>query len=204
MRRISTNDRDGYNFLRNEFVHNGEMPSLRTIAAFMGYKSPRSSQLLLERLRTQGLIYYAGGKISLVHNPAASTGEHTIDVPIVGNVSCGALTLADQTVEGYVQVSTKLASSGHRHFILRAIGDSMNLSGISHNDMVLVRQQPAADEGQKVVALVNDEATIKHFYRENGFVVLRPNSTDKSIKPIILSDEFVIQGVVLTTLPDPF
>lgn len=80
----------------------------------------------------------------------------------------------------------------------------MNLSGIDDDDLVLVRQQATANEGDRVVALVNDEASIKHFHREKGLVILRPNSTDKSIKPIILSEAFVILGVVITRLPNPF
>jgi repressor LexA len=64
-----------------------------------------------------------------------------------------------------------------------------------------VRQQPTAEENEKVVALINDEATVKHFHQEGDMVVLKPNSTDPSNKPIVLSDEFVIQGVVAATLP---
>jgi len=77
----------------------------------------------------------------------------------------------------------------------------MNKSGIGDGDLVLVRQQMTAEEGEKVVALINDEATIKHFHREDDLIVLKPSSTDKKHKPIVLSDEFMIQGVVVTTLP---
>ena len=195
-------DRRGYSFIRNQFAQTGEMPSLREISKELGYKSPRSAQLLLERLRNEGLIYYIGGQIGLVHNPATSGGEHTVSVPVVGTAACGALTLADQVVEDYIELSTKIASPPYKYFILRAKGDSMNLSGIRDGDLVLVRQQPRANNGDKVVALVNDEATIKLFYLENGVVVLKPDSTDKSFRPIVLSEHLVIQGVVVQTIPN--
>jgi repressor LexA len=85
--------------------------------------------------------------------------------------------------------------------LLRARGKSMNKSGIHDGDLVLVRQQSTARKGDKVVALVNDEATIKHFHRGCDVIVLRPNSTQAKCKPIVLSKDFIIQGVVVATLP---
>jgi len=78
----------------------------------------------------------------------------------------------------------------------------MNKAGINDGDLVLVRQQATASNGERVVALVDHEATIKHFHREGNIVVLRPNSTEQRHKPIILSDTFLIQGVVISTFPN--
>jgi SOS-response transcriptional repressor LexA len=103
--------------------------------------------------------------------PNLAGGERTVPVPIVGSVPCGGLALADEDVEGYVDISTMLAKPSGRYFILRAKGDSMDLSGINDGDLVLIRQLPTANDGDRVVALVNDEATIKHFHREKGMVV---------------------------------
>ena len=127
--------------------------------------------------------------------------EQTVDVPLVGSVACGLPSLAEQDPEAVIEVSTKIARPGHTYFVLRARGTSMNKSGIKDGDLLLVRQQPTAEENEKVVALINDEATVKHFHQEGDMVVLKPNSTDPSNKPIVLSDEFVIQGVVAATLP---
>ena len=77
----------------------------------------------------------------------------------------------------------------------------MNKSGINDGDIFLVRQQPRADNGGKVVALINDEATVKHIYHENGVIMLKTNSTVAKHKPIVLSDEFMIQEVVVAKLP---
>lgn len=204
MKRTPTKDDEGYSFIRDKFVHTGKTPSLRTIASFLGYKSPRSVQMMLERLKRDGRINYADGRINLVHLPATATVEYTRNVPVVGTAAAGALALAEQVIEDHIPVSTKIAKAGFEYFILRVKGDSMNRSGINDGDLVLVCQLPTAREGQIVVALVNDEATIKYFHRDRGVVVLKPDSTDISFKPIILSDELTIQGVVVQTIPNPF
>jgi repressor LexA len=180
------------------------MPSLRTIAAAMGYGSPRSAQLMVERLRKEGFIGTENGRPILLESLHTDPAEQTVEVPLVGNVACGGPWLAEQHVEGYAKLSTKIAKLGHEYFLLRARGDSMNLAGIRDGDVVLVRKQPTANPGERIVALIDQEATIKHFYLEDGFVVLSPNSSDKSYRSIVLSDDFIIQGVVIQTIPDVF
>jgi repressor LexA len=204
MPRTPTKDDEGFSFIRNKLVHESKPPSLRTIAKYLGYKSPRSVQMMLDRLSRDGRISYINGKINLVHQADVDSGEQTVAIPLVGTAACGPLSLAEQLVEDHVEVSTKLARPGFEYFILRAKGDSMNRSEIYDGDLVLVRQQPTARDGQIVVALVNDEATIKHFHRDKGLVILKPHSTDPSFKPIILSADLIIQGVVVETLPNPF
>lgn len=182
-------------------MHSGVTPSLREIGRAVGYNSPRSVQLMLGRLEKRGLLSYVGGVIALSNRRPSGMVEQTVDVPLVGSVACGLPSLAQQDQEAVIQVSTKIARPGHTYFILRATGTSMNKSGIDDGDLVLVRQQHTAQQGDKVVALINDEATIKHFSREKDFVVLMPNSTDKNHKAIMLSEQFMIQGVIVTTLP---
>jgi repressor LexA len=102
-----------------------------------------------------------------------------------------------------VPVSQRIARPGAVYFLLHAVGDSMDEAGINDGDLVLVRQQPVADEGQKIVALIDDEATIKEFRRKKEKVVLAPRSSNPRHRPIILDQEFIIQGVVIDTLPNP-
>ena len=204
MPRTPKDDQKGYLFVLETIMRTGKQPSLKSISEVLGYRSKRSAQLMLERLDKSGRIGYREGVIKLAEKSLLSSNETTIAVPIVGSAHCGSLSLAEQNIEGQVDVSTVLARPGHKYFILRARGRSMNLSGINDGDLVLIRQQATANEGERVAALVNDEASIKHFHREKGLVVLRPNSSDKTIKPIILSEDFIIQGVVVTALPDPF
>lgn len=101
-------------------------------------------------------------------------------------------------------VSTSLANPGHKYFFLRAVGDSMDAAGIQDGDLMLVRQQPQAENGEKVVALINDEATVKEFHREREAVVLKPRSNNKKHRPIIVTDNFIIQGVVTSVVPARF
>jgi repressor LexA len=204
MPRIPKNDIDGYLFIVDYFIQAGRAPSFQAIADKLGYGSKRSVQLLLRRLKASGRITYADGKVGLVHNPSLEGGERTVSVKIVGSAPCGGLSLAQENIEGEVDVSTTLAKPGYKYFILRAKGISMDRAGINDGDLVLVRQQATANDGDRVVALVDDEATIKIFHREDGYVILKPNSSNPTIKPIILSRNFVIQGVVVTTLPNPF
>jgi len=199
--RTQQKDLQGYAFIRQQIANSGAIPSLRAIGSAVGYSSPRSVQLMLERLKKRGFLSYSRGVIRLrLREPVMS--EETVDVPLVGSVACGLPSLAQQDPEAFVQISTKIARRGHAYFLLRARGSSMNKAGINDGDLVLVRQQATASNGERVVALVDHEATIKHFHREGNIVVLRPNSTEQRHKPIILSDTFLIQGVVISTFPN--
>jgi repressor LexA len=203
MNRTEKKDLEGLAFIRNQLMHFGVSPSLRDIAKAIGYNSPRSVQLMLERLETKRLLKRVSGVIHLSSKQSRTTGEQVVDVPLVGAVACGSPTLAEQTAEAMIPVSTKIARPGGKYFLLRARGTSMNRAGIKHGDLVLVRQQPTAEEGEKVVALINDDATIKRFHRAGDVVVLKPDSTDKSHKPIVVSEDLVIQGVVVSAFPNP-
>lgn len=192
----------GYAFIRNEIVHNGTFPSLREICRAVGYNSPRSAQLLLQRLEEKRLIKSLGGSFVLTPHRDHGTSERTVGIPLIGTVPCGTPTLAEQKAEAIVEVSTRIATPGHAYFILRAQGDSMNKAGIRDGDLVLVRQQPIAKPGDKVVALINDDATIKEYHPQENAVVLMPRSTNTKHRPIILTEDFQVQGVVITTIPN--
>jgi len=139
--------------------------------------------------------------IPLFESLPDNDGERTINVPVVGKVSCGMPVLAEENIEDTIPVSKKLAYPPYNYFLLRAKGDSMNRAGINDGDMVLIRQQNSARNGDRVVALIDDEATIKEFSASGNTVVLRPRSTNNEHKPIILTRDFVIQGVVVSTIP---
>jgi repressor LexA len=109
--------------------------------------------------------------------------------------------LAEENVEAEIAVSTALAKPGSKYFLLRASGDSMNQAGINSGDLLLIRQQTTAENGQRVVALINDEATVKEFEKNGDVVILRPRSSSKEHKPIVLTDNCIIQGVVQAVLP---
>lgn len=181
----------------------GRFPSVRELMTGMGYRSPRSAAVLLERLEEKGYLERDDwGGLKIAPKPEfESISADTVNIPIVGCASCGTLEWAEQNIEDYMKVSTRLAPRDRQHFFLRARGDSMNEAGIEPNDLVLVRVQNTANEGDRVVALVDDEATIKEFHRRGDVVVLQPRSNNPIHQPIIVTDALQIQGVVVTAIP---
>ncbi len=181
----------------------GRFPSVRELMISMGYKSPRSAAVLLERLEKKGFLERDDfRRLRMPPEPEeTSFSTDTINVPVVGSARCGNPDWAEQNIEDYVKVSTRLAPRDRQHFFLRAKGDSMNEAGIEEGDLVLVRVQNIANNGDRVVALIDDEATIKEFHRRNDIVVLQPRSNNPSHQPIIVSESLQIQGVVVTAIP---
>lgn len=195
---------EAFRFIRNTIVHGGFSPSVRDLRDELGYKSPRSALLLLNSLIDRGWIQRNNQGDLQIRKDLAEQEDHarTVELPLVGFVSCGSPILAEENVEAYIPVSRSIVSSGNDYFLLRASGDSMNQAGIQDGDILLVKKQNHANNGEKVVALIDDAATIKEFTKENGFVVLKPRSSNKKHKPIIVSNNFSIQGVIVATLPD--
>ena len=177
---------------------------MREMMTSLGYRSPRSASVLMKKLMSKRILRRKpNGSYRLVDNLHDDTMRaQTVDIPLVGTVACGTPVLAEENIEGMIPVSTKLAKSPHRYFLLKAEGDSMNEKGINDGDLVLVRQQLTADNGDMIVALVDDEATIKEFYRLGDIIILKPKSTNKQHKPIVLTKDFQIQGVVVTAIPN--
>lgn len=189
--------------IRSALRNLGKFPSARELMVVMGYRSPRSVSVLLQKLEKKGYLQRDfRGNLQLVEETKVYDGSvDTIDIPVVGTAQCGALSFAEQNIEKFVRVSTKLAPRDKQHFLLRAAGDSMNQAGIQHGDLVLVRVQNFAGNGNRVVALVDDEATIKEFHHRGDVVVLQPRSTNPEHQPIIVSEDLQIQGVVVTAIP---
>lgn len=206
MANLSENDKRVYAFIRNRIVH-GDHPTLKEINGVTGHTSPRSAVLALERLENAGLLKREGRSIRLVSSAIeANNSVSTVDVPLVGYIAAGVPMLAEENVEAIIPVTTALARPGSKYFLLRVVGDSMNLAtvngvSISDGSIVLVRESSSADDGEKVVALINDEATVKILERKNGMVILRPKSLNPVHKPIVLSDNCIIQGIVVGVLP---
>lgn len=201
---LSDKELEAIRQIRNSLMHRGRMPSVREMMTSLGYRSPRSASVLMKKLMSKRILRRKpNGTYRLVDNLHDDTMRaQTVDIPLVGTVACGTPVLAEENIEGMIPVSTKLAKSPHRYFLLKAEGDSMNEKGVNDGDLVLVRQQLTADNGDMIVALVDDEATIKEFYRLGDIIILKPKSTNKQHKPIVLTKDFQIQGVVVTAIPN--
>lgn len=190
------------NYLRKLMFQKGEIPSVRKVAKYLGYKYPRSVSYLYEKLKKKGYLQMSNGKVKylgdVVHH---RTHTETVQVPLVGRVACGTPMLAQENIDTYYPVSTQLAKPPYKYFLLRASGDSMNRAGINDSDLVLVRQQVIANNGDSVIALIDNDSTIKEFYKTKDAIVLKPHSSNKSHKEIILTRDFQVQGVVVATIP---
>lgn len=191
-------------YIRNSLMHHGKTPSVREIMTALGYKSPRSASLIINHLIEKGFLKKRlDGAIQFIKDlESDSSHAHTIKVPLVGTVACGSPILAEENIDGMIPVSVNLARPGSKYFFLRALGDSMDEAGINDGDLVLVRQQPVAEDGDIVVALIDDEATVKELRRTKDALILKSKSSNKTHQPIILTNNFQIQGVVVAAIPN--
>jgi repressor LexA len=199
---LNKREKEAVRILRNYIMHKGELPTVRELMSELGYKSPRSASEIIEKLIVKGILQKKldGGLKFMDIQEMVEDRADTIDVPVVGDVACGRPILAEENITALIPVSLRLAKPPHKYFFLRAKGNSMNEKGINDGDLVLIRQQNTAYNGDLVVALIDDEATIKEFIRTEGMVILKPRSTDKTYQPIVLTSDFQVQGVVIKSL----
>lgn len=179
----------------------GVSPTNRQISDGTGLPLTTVSRYL-HYLRDNGTITFTGCKsiVTEKQQQMRQILENEMTVPVLGRVSCGLPKLAEENVEELVRLPVSLFGSGQFYF-LRASGDSMIEAGINDNDLVLIRQSDSAEPGEIVVALVDDEATLKRYYPEpeHGRIRLHPeNSTMKDI----YVDHCVIQGVAKKVIKD--
>ena len=134
-------------------------------------------------------------------NYSQDTNTTTIEVPVIGTIAAGLPILAEENIEANVKISTDIVKPNNKYFILKVKGTSMNELGINDEDKILVKQQNIAKNGDIVVALVDSEATVKEFQYMGNTVVLKPHSTDPVHQPIYVTENLLIQGVYVMTLP---
>lgn len=191
--------------IRNYLMHYGRLPSVRDLMRELGYKSPRSAAIIIDSLIDKGILEKSkGGNLKLLINDGLKDDVNhaeTVDVPLVGSVACGLPIFAEENIEAYIPVSVKLSKPPNKYFLLKAKGDSMNDVDINDGDLVLVKQQPLAENGDNVVALIDDEATIKEFHHKGDTIILKPRSRNKKHQPIILTRDFIIQGIIVAIIP---
>lgn len=178
--------------------NNGASPSVREIADELGVNYSTVSRYL-KHMREQGMIDYEGHR-NITTEENRKTRIETTKVAILGSVSCGIPKFAEENIEEYVRLPISLFGSGD-FFILRANGDSMINAGIEDGDLVLIRQQNYANEGQIVVALMEDEATLKRYYPEPHKRRIRLHPENDSMRDIYVA-QCVIQGVAVKVLKD--
>ena len=186
MKPLTKSQQKVYDYIR-ECAQDSRVPSVREICAVTGLRSTSTVHLHLKTLEERGLIERDKG---LNRSIRLSGSEKSSQIPIMGRVTAGMPILAVEDIEGYVPVS-ETVRRGRELFALRVCGESMINAGILDGDIAIIHRTPTAENGDIVVALIEDEATVKRFYKEDGHFRLQPEND--AFEPIIV-DEVALLG----------
>ena len=182
MAKLTPKQQQIYDYILTFAADHGYPPSVREIAEAVGLKSPATVHFHLKGLREAGYISQAEGKTRAITITSSAHGRRD-QVPLVGYVAAGTPILAQENIEEYLTFDTGGLTG--EHFALKVRGESMLEAGILPGDIVIVHQQPLARNGDIVVALFEDEATVKTFRREsNGHIWLYPENSSGEYQPI--------------------
>lgn len=190
MKKIDEKIKKVYEFTIDFINENGFPPSVREICSKLNIKSTATAYSYIERLKSQGLLDKSPLKkraITLSQKPVSFKS-----IPILGTIRAGEPIFAVENLEGYYPLPTELSGGGDK-FALKVQGDSMINAGIFDKDIIIVNQQNSAQNGDIVVALVDDGATVKRFYKIDGKIVLHP---ENDCMEDMIFDEVIILGVV--------
>ena len=186
--KISEKQNEILEFIKNQILNKGYPPSVRDICEGVGLKSTSSVHAHLETLEKNGYIRRDSAKnraIEIVDDNFGLARRELVNVPLIGRVAAGEPILAVENIETYFPVPTEYMPN-NKSFMLKVKGESMIKVGIFDGDSILVEQQNTAKNGEIVVALVDDSATVKTFYKEDGHIRLQPEND--LLDPIIVDD----------------
>lgn len=194
--KITDKQREILEYIKEMILKKGYPPAVREICEAVHLKSTSSVHSHLESLEKNGYIRRDPTKprtIEILDDDFALTRRELVNVPVIGTVAAGVPILAEQNIEDCLPIPAEILPN-KEVFMLKVKGNSMIEAGIYNGDKVIVAKQPNAENGDKVVALVDDSATVKTFYKENGHFRLQPENS--SMDPIIL-DQVEILGKVI-------
>lgn len=180
-----------YSYVANFIENNGYSPTIRDICRDLKIKSTASAYYYLDKLNKRGLINMQSDKKRTLNLSEKSVPA--IKVPLVGTVTAGTPILAVENIDGYYPLPTDFNSENDL-FMLKVEGNSMINAGILDGDKIIVKKQESADNGNIVVALIDDSATVKRFYKKNNKIILHPENDFMSD---IVLDSANIVGVVV-------
>jgi repressor LexA len=183
----------------NEYMReNGYPPSIREICKGVGLSSTSTVHAHLETLKKNGLLEKADSKSRglRIKKPMEDVvGENDIvNVPVVGKVAAGSPILATENLERTFPIPADFVGTSVQSFMLKVKGESMIEAGIFDGDYIIVKQQAVANNGEIVVALINDEATVKTFYKEKDHIRLQPENS--TMDPIIVKEVAILGKVI--------
>lgn len=204
-RKISKRQQQIYDFIRSYQKEKGYPPSVREMAAAVGLSSPSTVHAHLSALEDLGLIkrdatkpralevFNSDGSSCAVTETERPASRGTVSLPLVGRVAAGLPILAEQNIEDTFTLPTEIATDSSS-FMLEVHGESMINVGIYNGDYIVVREQKSAMNGEIVVALIDGEATVKTFYKEQGRVRLQPEND--TMEPIYTENPTILGKVV--------
>ncbi len=181
-------------YIKETIRTTGYPPSVREICAALNFKSTSSAHQYISRLADKGYIDKKDLKTRAIRVIGA---ESTISVPIVGKVAAGEPILAQENIEDYFSIGESFFRQDelkNDNYILKVQGESMINAGINDGDYIIVSKQETARNGQIVVAMIDGNATVKTFYKENGYIRLQPEND--TMEPIIVKDVTILGKVV--------
>jgi len=195
--KISPKQAEILEYIKNEIINRGFPPTVRDICDAVNLKSTSSVHSHLETLERNGYIRRDPTKpraIEIVDDNFNLARRELVNVPVVGRVAAGEPILAVENVENYFPIPAEFMPNSQT-FMLNVKGESMVNAGILDGDQILVQQQSTAENGEIVVALIDDSATVKTFYKEDGYYRLQPEND--AMEPIIVKGELQILGKVI-------
>ncbi len=193
--KITSKQQEILDFIKSEILRKGYPPAVRDICEAVHLKSTSSVHSHLESLERNGHIRRDPTKpraIEIMDENFYMLRHEVVNVPLVGTVAAGQPILATENIESYFPIPAEYVPNTDT-FMLRVKGESMVNAGIFDGDQIMVQQQNTANNGEIVVALIDDEATVKTFYKENGHYRLQPEND--TMAPII-ADDVTILGKV--------
>jgi repressor LexA len=200
-RDLTDRQRQVLDFIKSETEKHGYPPTVREIGEALGLSSPSTVHAHLAALEAKGLLERVKGKPRAVEvfgrgsrrDVTPSQFGNVVELPVVGSVAAGVPTLAAENIETTIPLPTEVVRDDST-FVLRVKGESMIEAGIFDGDYVVVRQQPSAVNGEIVVAQIEDEATVKRFFREADRIRLQPENS--TMEPIYARDVTILGKVV--------
>lgn len=186
--KITAKQQEILEYIKEEILNKGYPPAVREICEAVNLKSTSSVHSHLETLEKNGYIRRDPTKpraIEICDDSFQMVRTEMVSLPVVGTVAAGQPILAQENIESYFPIPAEYVPNGES-FILKVKGDSMINAGIFNGDQVFVNRCNSARNGDTIVALVDDSATVKTFYRENGHIRLQPEND--TMEPIIVED----------------
>lgn len=193
--KITQKQEEILNYIKNEILERGFPPAVREICQAVHLKSTSSVHSHLESLEKNGYIRRDPTKpraIEILDESFNLLRKEMVNVPVVGTVAAGQPILAEQNIDSYFPIPAEYMPK-EQSFILKVKGDSMINAGIFNGDSVLVKQQTTAENGDMIVAMIEDSATVKTYYKENGHYRLQPEND--TMAPIIVEDLQIVGKV---------